>query len=135
MNRLISVSDLMQITHPGHLHYTRDEDVLEKDFPLFLDYVVHVYDRFKHYAEQQENGRLSDRSLYAIIDCMKQLNETDEPSEVYPLRDSLKNYVLEFEVVCDSMSRCFTSPLIVNSFYSRLGVRVGQQVLKYAGAE
>ena len=135
VNRLISVTDLMQVTHPGHRLFLSDRDIPDSDFPLFLDYIVHVFERFKHYAEEQHSGNLSDRSLYVIIDQMKKLNETDEPIEIFPIREDLKNSLIEFEMMCDSMSRCFTSPLIVSSFYVRLGLRLKEQVSAYAGVE
>jgi hypothetical protein len=125
----------MQITHPGHRFFASEKDIQNNDFPLFLDYVVHVYERFKHYAEEQHSGTLSDRSLYSIIDQMKRLNDSDEPMSVFPIREDLKNSLLDFEMVCDSMSRCFTSPLIVSSFYTRLGERLKDQVAGYAGVE
>ena len=125
----------MQVTHPGHRLFLSDRDIPDSDFPLFLDYIVHVFERFKHYAEEQHSGNLSDRSLYVIIDQMKKLNETDEPIEIFPIREDLKNSLIEFEMMCDSMSRCFTSPLIVSSFYVRLGLRLKEQVSAYAGVE
>ena len=125
----------MQITHPGHAYFVSDRDIPDNGFPLFLDYAVHVYERFKHYAEEQHSGTLSDRSLYSIIDQMKRLNDSDEPMTVFPIREDLKNSLLDFEMVCDSMSRCFTSPLIVSSFYMRLGERMKEQVATFAGVE
>ena len=135
VNRLISVSDLMQITHPGHGLFISEKDIPDSDFPLFLDYVVHVFERFKHYAEEQNSSRLSDKSLYTIIDLMKNLNDSDDPSMVIPLREDLKNALIELEMMCESMSRCFTSPLVVSSFYIRMGMRLKEQVSAYAGVE
>tara|TARA_B100000287_G_scaffold47900_1_gene42668 strand:- start:3437 stop:3817 length:381 start_codon:yes stop_codon:yes gene_type:complete len=125
----------MQITHPGHVFFVSAKDIPDSSFPLFLDYVVHVYERFKHYAEEQHGGNLSDRTLYAIIDQMKKLNDSDDPMSVFPIREDLKNSLLDFEMMCESMSRCFTSPLIVSSFYTRLGERLKEQVATYAGVE
>ena len=135
VNRLISVSDLMQLTHPGHQLFISNKDINHSDFPLFLDYLVHVYERFRYYAEDQHSGRLSDKSLYVIIDLMKKLNDTDDPSEVIPIREDLKNTMIEFEMLCDSMSRCFTSPLVISSFSVRLANRLREQVALYAGVE
>jgi hypothetical protein len=66
---------------------------------------------------------------------MKKLNDTDDPSEVIPIREDLKNTMIEFEMLCDSMSRCFTSPLVISSFYVRLANRLREQVALYAGVE
>ena len=87
----------MQITHPGHRLFISEKDIPDSDFPLFLDYVVHVFERFKHYAEEQNSARLSDKSLYIIIDLMKSLNESDDPSTVIPLREDLKNALIRIE--------------------------------------
>ena len=66
---------------------------------------------------------------------MKNLNDSDDPSIVIPLREDLKNALIELEMMCESMSRCFTSPLVVSSFYIRMGMRLKEQVSAYAGVE
>jgi len=132
-NQLVSVSDLMQITHPGHKLLVNDKRIKENDLPMFLDYCVVVYGRFKHYAENNNNLRISDKSLLDIIDNLKVLRETDEPSEVYVLRESLKGNLKEFNRVCKSMSNCFSSPLVVKSFYEAMSERMITQISLYAG--
>ena len=132
-NQLVSVSDLMQITHPGHRFLISDYDIKESDLPMFLDYCVVVYGRFKHYAENNNNLQISDKSLYGIMNDLKKIRETDEPSEIHILRESLKGSLIEFRKICKSMSACFSSPLVVKSFYDALGDRLMEQIIVYAG--
>jgi hypothetical protein len=134
-NQLVSVSDLMQITHPGHRLLISNQDVKENDLPMFLDYCVVVYGRFKHYAENNNNLQISDKSLYDIMQDLKKMRETDEPSEIHILRQSLKGGLMEFRKICKSMSACFSSPLVVKSFYDALGDRLTEQIVIYAGIE
>tara|TARA_B110001452_G_C15212671_1_gene420586 strand:- start:722 stop:1153 length:432 start_codon:yes stop_codon:yes gene_type:complete len=132
-NQLVSVSDLMQITHPGHRLLVTDKRIKENELPMFLDYSVMVYGRFKHYAENNNNLRISDKSLLDIMDNLKELRETDEPSEVHVLRESLKGNLKEFRKVCKSMSNCFSSPLVVKSFYDAMSERMTNEIILYAG--
>ena len=132
-NQLVSVSDLMQITHPGHRLLVANKHIKENELPMFLDYSVMVYGRFKHYAENNNNLRISDKSLLDIMDNLKELRETDEPSEVYALRESLKGNLKEFRKVCKSMSNCFSSPLVVKSFYDAMSERMTNEIILYAG--
>ena len=132
-NQLVSVSDLMQITHPGHRLFINNEHIKDNELPMFLDYCVVVYGRFKHYAENNNNLRISDKSLLDIIDNLKVLRDTDEPSEVHILRESLKGNLKEFNRVCKSMSNCFSSPLVVKSFYEAMSERMATQISHYAG--
>jgi hypothetical protein len=132
-NQLVSVSDLMQITHPGHRLLVTDKHIKENELPMFLDYSVMVYGRFKHYAENNNNLRISDKSLLDIMDNLKELRETDEPSEVHVLRESLKGNLKEFRKVCKSMSNCFSSPLVVKSFYDAMSERMTNEIILYAG--
>tara|TARA_R100000908_G_scaffold42361_1_gene19765 strand:+ start:6591 stop:7022 length:432 start_codon:yes stop_codon:yes gene_type:complete len=134
-NQLVSVSDLMQITHPGHKFLISNYDIKENDLPMFLDYCVVVYGRFKHYAENNNNLQISDKSLYDIMQDLKKMRETDEPSEIHVLRQSLKGGLMEFRKICKSMSACFSSPLVVKSFYDALGDRLTEQIVIYAGIE
>ena len=132
-NQLVSVSDLRQITHPGHRLLVTDKSIKENELPMFLDYSVMVYGRFKHYAENNNNLRISDKSLLDIMDNLKELRETDEPSEVHVLRESLKGNLKEFRKVCKSMSNCFSSPLVVKSFYDAMSERMTNEIILYAG--
>ncbi len=125
----------MQITHPGHRLLISNQDVKENDLPMFLDYCVVVYGRFKHYAENNNNLQISDKSLYDIMQDLKKMRETDEPSEIHILRQSLKGGLMEFRKICKSMSACFSSPLVVKSFYDALGDRLTEQIVIYAGIE
>jgi len=134
-NQLVSVSDLMQITHPGHRFLISNHNIKENDLPMFLDYCVVVYGRFKHYAENNNNLQISDKSLYDIMQDLKKMRETDEPSEIHVLRQSLKGGLMEFRKICKSMSSCFSSPLVVKSFYDALGDRLTEQIVFYAGIE
>jgi hypothetical protein len=123
----------MQITHPGHRLLVTDKRIKENELPMFLDYSVMVYGRFKHYAENNNNLRISDKSLLDIMDNLKELRETDEPSEVHVLRESLKGNLKEFRKVCKSMSNCFSSPLVVKSFYDAMSERMTNEIILYAG--
>lgn len=134
-NQLVSVSDLMQITHPGHRLFINNEHIKDNELPMFLDYCVVVYGRFKHYAENNNNLQISDKSLYDIMQDLKKMRETDEPSEIHILRQSLKGGLMEFRKICKSMSACFSSPLVVKSFYDALGDRLTEQIVIYAGIE
>ena len=133
---MISVSDLMQVTHPGHRIFVRDANIKDREFPLFLDYCVFVCDRFKHYIEQYvASGLVTESSLMMVIESLKELEETDEPAEVLPIRVSLMNALMDFETTCESMSRCFTNPSILKQFYNKLGTRLRDEVVLYAGLE
>tara|TARA_R110000822_G_scaffold21353_2_gene67696 strand:- start:580 stop:963 length:384 start_codon:yes stop_codon:yes gene_type:complete len=125
----------MQITHPGHRLLVTDKRIKENELPMFLDYSVMVYGRFKHYAENNNNLRISDKSLLDIMDNLKELRETDEPSKVHVLRESLKGNLKEFRKVCKSMSNCFSSPLVVKSFYDAMSERMTIEIILYAGIE
>ena len=123
----------MQITHPGHRLLISDKDIKENELPMFLDYCVVVYGRFKHYAEHNNNLQISDKSLFGIMNNLKDIRETDEPYEVHILRESLKGNLTEFRKSCKSMSNCFSSPLVVKSFYDAISDRMSSQIIYYAG--
>jgi hypothetical protein len=46
---------------------------------------------------------------------------------------SLKGNLKEFRKVCKSMSNCFSSPLVVKSFYDAMSERMTNEIILYAG--
>ena len=61
---MISIGDLMQITHPGHRHYSTEVSLHDSDLPLFLDYCVNVIQRFNHHHYETYQNNLDN------IDCI-----------------------------------------------------------------
>ena len=127
---MISISDLMQISHPGHRHYVSSYNLHDTDLPLFLDYCVNVVDRFNHYSMMNFKRGLDN------TECIfKILQDTDEPRDVFEIREKLMKELSNFEFLCDSMARCFVSPSFVKEFYEGLSSRLKNEISVYAGVE
>ena len=132
---MIPISDLMQITHPGYAVFRLGDDIEEEHFPLFLDYCLCVCERFRHYAEEYSERLVTENSLVQIMDCIHELNRTDEPEEVFPLRYKLKVSCDNFASYCNDMGKCFDRPPSMVRFYSDIGKMVDMVVCDYAGVE
>ena len=133
---MISISDLMQISHPGHKHYVSSYNLHDTDLPLFLDYCVNVVDRFNHYSMMNfQRGLDNIDCIFKIVDLMKSLQDTDEPQDVFEIREKLMKEMSNFEFLCDSMARCFVSPSFVKEFYEGLSNRLKNEISVYAGVE
>ena len=131
----IPVVDLMQISHPGYRAFSRGRDMDDVMFPAFMDYSIHVCNRFKHYAYEHGGSLITENSLNQIVDYIHDLNETDDPAEVFPMRTRLQGLCLDFREHCDGMGRCFKVPESMSRFYSDLGDLVLHMTYKYAGVE
>ena len=109
---MIPVTDLMQITHPGYQVYALGADKSNPDIhlPVFLDYCTCVCERFRHYASQHTERLVTENSLMKVIDIVKELDETDDPEIVFPLRGALLGASSEFLEHCEDMGNCFTTP-------------------------
>lgn len=131
---MISVSDLMQVTHPGHRLFVRDKNIKDDEFPVFLDYCVCVCDRFSHYIQQYgTNSLITESSLLMVIEGMKEIDGCDDPAVVLPIREKLTEAIADFLTTCESMSRCFTNPSTIKNFYHKLGEKLHDEVVLYAG--
>lgn len=132
---MIPISDLMQVTHGGFRAFKCGNNIEEEQFPLFLDYCLCVCERFRHYAEGYSERLVTENSLMQIMDCIHELNKTDEPEKVFPLRYKLKACCDNFVRYCDDMGRCFDKPQSMTQFYSDIGKMVNMVVCDYAGVE
>lgn len=133
---MISIGDLMQITHPGHRHYNADFHLHDTDLPLFLDYCVNVIQRFNHHHyESYQNSLENIDCIIKIVDLTSSLQETDEPEDVFNVRAELRKELSKFEYLCDTMARCFVSPGFVIDFYHRLSKKLNAEISAYAGLE
>ena len=88
---MIPVVDLMQTQHPGYLSFLSGENMDKSQYPLFFDYCVKVTERFRYHAFKEANVLVNEDSLMHIIDCVKQLDDTDEPEIVLPLREQIRH--------------------------------------------
>lgn len=131
----IPVVDLMQISHPGYRAFSRGRDMDEVMFPAFMDYSLRVCNRFKHYAYEHGNSLITENSLNQIVDYIHDLNETDDPAEVIPMRTKLQSLCVDFREHCNGMGRCFKVPESMGRFYSDLGDLVLHMTYRYAGVE
>jgi len=132
---MIPVSDLMQIQHPGYNAYQQGIDMDEEYYPLFMDYCVCVCRRFRYYAEKHSNALVTENSLMQIIDFLKEVEDTDEPELVFPLREKIRIACSEFKEHCDDMSNCFQVPSSLPMFYSNIGDIVTIIACDFAGVE
>tara|TARA_R100000152_G_C6758335_1_gene182207 strand:+ start:780 stop:1190 length:411 start_codon:yes stop_codon:yes gene_type:complete len=129
----IPVVDLMQVAHPGYRAFSQGEDMQDILFPAFMDYAIQVCNRFKHYAYENGKNLISENSINQIADYIHDLNETDDPAEVFPLRHKLQSLCLDFKDHCNGMGRCFKSPENMSQFYTELGDLVLHMTYKFAG--
>tara|TARA_A100001201_G_scaffold48315_1_gene48245 strand:+ start:195 stop:617 length:423 start_codon:yes stop_codon:yes gene_type:complete len=129
----IPVVDLMQISHPGYRAYSLGQNMDDIMFPAFLDYSMHVCNRFKHYAYEHGKSQIKESSLSQIVDLVHELNETDDPNEVFPIRHALEGLCHDFKQHCAGMGRCFKSPDNMSDFYNKLGELVEHMTFKFAG--
>mgnify|MGYP003117585082 FL=1 len=134
---MIPVTDLMQITHPGYQVYSLGADKSNPDIhlPVFLDYCTCVCERFRHYASQHTERLVTENSLMKVIDIVKELDETDDPEIVFPLRGALLGASSEFLEHCEDMGNCFTTPYTMRKFYQNLGSMVSTLTKRFAGLE
>jgi hypothetical protein len=59
-----------------------------------------------------------------VINSLKVLAESDDPAEVIPVRETLRNTLEDFEQECKRMGTCFTNPPFVKEFYNDLADKV-----------
>jgi hypothetical protein len=122
---LIVISDLIQMGHPGYRLMKSNRVITESQLPVFLDYVSLVYERFKFYVNEESYGNLEYGShLMEVINSLKVLAESDDPAEVIPVRETLRNTLEDFEQECKRMGTCFTNPPFVKEFYNDLADKV-----------
>tara|TARA_B100000287_G_scaffold207307_1_gene195595 strand:+ start:1139 stop:1543 length:405 start_codon:yes stop_codon:yes gene_type:complete len=129
----IPLTDLMQVTHPGYSAYALGKDMREVHYPMFFDYCLKVCDTFRHYAEKHSSNVITEQSLHQILDYVKDLNETDEPEDVFAIRNRLESACYAFEGHCRDMGRCFKSPDNMADYYESLGDLLTYTIHKYAG--
>ncbi|MHA2024012.1 MAG: hypothetical protein ACTSWQ_10160 [Candidatus Thorarchaeota archaeon] len=132
---MISMSDLMQIEHPGYNVYSCGTDMEEEYYPLFMDYCVCVCKRFRHYAAQHNNTLVTENSLMQIIDFLKEIEDSDDPAIVLPLREKIRSSCYEFRTHCEDMGKCFQTPPSMFSFYKNMGEIVSTIACDFAGVE
>ncbi len=133
---MISIGDLMQITHPGHRHYSTEVSLHDSDLPLFLDYCVNVIQRFNHHHyESYQNNLDNIDCIIKIVDLTSRLQDTDDPKIVFDIRADLRKELANFEYLCDTMARCFVSPSFVIDFYHRLSDKLNAEIIAYAGLD
>ncbi len=122
---MIVISDLIQMGHPGYRLMKSNRVITESQLPVFLDYVSLVYERFKFYVNEESYGNLEYGShLMEVINSLKVLAESDDPAEVIPVRETLRNTLEDFEQECKRMGTCFTNPPFVKEFYNDLADKV-----------
>ena len=132
---MIPISDLMQIQHPGYNMYSFGTDMEEEHYPLFMDYCVCVCRRFRHYAAKHNNALVTENSLMQIIDFLKEIENSDEPEIVLPLREKIRSSCYEFNTHCEDMGKCFQTPPSMPLFYKNLGEIVITIACDFAGVE
>lgn len=122
---MIVISDLIQMGHPGYRLMKSNRVITESQLPVFLDYVSLVYERFKFYVNEESYGNLEyGNHLMEVINSLKVLAESDDPAEVIPVRETLRNTLEDFEQECKRMGTCFTNPPFVKEFYNDLADKV-----------
>lgn len=130
---MIPISDLMQVTHPGYNAFRHGMGMRESQFPVFLDYCVCVCERFRHYANQYSDRLVTENSLFLIIDCIREMDETDDPEYFFPLRNRLREGCEAFQSHCSDMSKCFKTPMNIGNFYEEMGELVKEICFAFAG--
>tara|TARA_R100001079_G_C4423744_1_gene140950 strand:+ start:484 stop:897 length:414 start_codon:yes stop_codon:yes gene_type:complete len=135
---MIPIGDLMQSNHPGYRAFCIGTSMKEVYHPVFFDYCVRVCDTFKRHANDHTSYNqpvVSENSLMKVIDCLKAISETDEPDEVFPLRESIRDSCYEFMEYCSYMKSRFEQPTSIAKFYDELGQLVLYIACDYAGVE
>jgi hypothetical protein len=70
-----------------------------------------------------------------VIDIVKELDESDDPEIVFPLRGALIGASYEFIEHCKDMGNCFKTPHTMKNFYNNLGGMVQELTKKFAGVD
>ena len=133
---MIPISDLMQVNHPGYRAFCIGGDMDEVYHPVFFDYCIKVCEVFTKYAHEHHNRMLvTENSLFHIIDALKSLDETDEPEDVFPLRERIRSACYTFMTHCEDMASKFKQPSTIKEFYDNLGKLVLTVACEYSGGE
>lgn len=136
---MIPVGDLMQQHHPGYRAFCLGESMQEVYHPVFFDYCVRVCDTFRKHSNEHsmKNSEIivSENSLMKVIDCLKSISETDEPEDVFELRELIRESCYEFMEYCCYMRSRFQQPTSVGRFYEELGRLVLSISCDYAGVD
>ena len=136
---MIPVGDLMQQHHPGYRAFCLGDSMQEVYHPVFFDYCVRVCDTFKKHASEHSLSIsdiiISENSLMKVIDCLKAISETDEPEDVFELRESIRESCYEFMEYCCYMKSRFQQPASIGRFYEELGRMVLSISCDYAGGD
>lgn len=126
--------DLMQVSHPGFSLYQMPTFDLEEHMPMYMEYVIVVCTRFKHYANMSQQV-ITMICLTDICDIMGQMSNTDDPIEIIPLRNELVASVNKFNELCEDMAAYIVNESMATDFYLRLGQKTKQHCYEYAGVE
>jgi len=132
---MIPISDLMQVSHPGYRAFCIGHGMSDMQYPVFMDYCTNVCQRFRYHARQHNGTVIMENSLMEIIEAMRDMDETDEPEEIFPLRSIIRNACYDFKEHCDEMGSKFTRPDSIKQFYQRIGQLVLDVAFSYAGIE
>ena len=130
---MIPIADLMQGRHPGYRVFLEGREISRDHYHLFLSYCLSVDKKFRYYAMEHNGSTFTDASLMRIAMLMRSLDETDEPEDVFPMREQLRNAVYEFRHYCEKMSSRFTRPGSIKEFYIELGELILNVAFDYAG--
>ena len=130
---MIPIAELMQVGHPGYRVFLSGRNMSSDRYPLFLSYCLAVDEKFRYHAMEHNGSTYTDDSLMRVTMLMRRLNETDEPEDVFPIREELRNAVYEFKHYCDKMSGRFTRPNSIREFYIELGDLVLDIAFDFAG--
>ena len=126
--------DLMQVTHPGFSLFQLPTFDLEEEMPTYMKYVILVCKRFKHYANMNHE-RVTMLCLTDMVSTLDRMSETDDPAEIFPLREELKESVNKFNDLCEDMASCIVNESMATEFYIKLGEKTKQHCFEYAGVE
>ena len=131
----IPISDLMQVQHPGFRAFSVGREMDSVYHPIFFDYCVCVCERFRHHAYKHNTPLITENSLMQIIEYIKQIDGSDDPEVVFPLRENIRNACFNFVEHCEDMGGRFNNPTTITSFYDNLGTMVMYVAYDFAGVE
>ena len=131
---MVRTVDLMQVSHPGFRLLQTDDIDVHDELPLFMEYCVIVCKRFKFYANRNHKY-VTMMCLTDVLAALDKMSETDEPSEILPLRQEIKESATKFRDLCEDMASCIVNESVAADFYIRLGHKTFDYCLEYAGVD
>ena len=127
----VSVTDLLQVGHPGFRITSSDIPITDDEIPSLLDFSRCLVERFNFYGDI----RVPTDMFAVLCEAFQTLAENDEPEKVFPTRVVLNNTLSVLSEIFTDMTKAFPNDLFVRRFYNRVPFRLKEYAAILTGGD